>query len=104
MPRSVTVVLHFLPPITDCYAHQSGRDTCPECAILEPVHAWPGLDAADVGRSGPCGYNARVGVDYNTPGDVWGKAPVAIYKAGDVIDVQWWYVSLFPLPLDEGLD
>ncbi|KAK6515992.1 hypothetical protein TWF281_004582 [Arthrobotrys megalospora] len=68
---------------------EAGIDTCPECSILEPVTAWPDLYAADVGRSGPCGYNARVSVDYNKPGSAWGNAPVATYRAGDVIDVQW---------------
>ncbi|CAI6097806.1 hypothetical protein V2G26_009201 [Clonostachys chloroleuca] len=68
---------------------QAGPDTCPECAILEPVTAWPDLDAAKVSRSGPCGYNARVSVDYNQPGANWGKSTVATYKPGDVIDVQW---------------
>ncbi|EUC36466.1 carbohydrate-binding module family 20 protein [Bipolaris zeicola 26-R-13] len=68
---------------------QSGADTCPECTILEPVTAWPDLDAAAVGRSGPCGYNARVSVDYNQPGPRWGSEPVITYKAGDVVDVQW---------------
>ncbi|KAF2011960.1 carbohydrate-binding module family 20 protein, partial [Aaosphaeria arxii CBS 175.79] len=68
---------------------QSGKDTCPECTILEPVTAWPDLDAAKVGRSGPCGYNARVSVDYNQPGASWGKEPVVTYKPGDTIDVQW---------------
>ncbi|KAK6510313.1 hypothetical protein TWF481_005029 [Arthrobotrys musiformis] len=69
--------------------NEAGIDTCPECSILEPVTAWPDLNAARVGRSGPCGYNARVSVDYNKPGSAWGTAPVATYKAGDVIDVQW---------------
>lgn len=68
---------------------QSGADTCPECTILEPVTAWPDLDAAKVGRSGPCGYNARVSVDYNQPGPRWGSQPVITYKAGDTVDVQW---------------
>lgn len=68
---------------------QAGTDTCPECTIQEPVSAWPDLDAALVGRNGPCGYNARVSTDYNQPSGSWGKAPVATYKAGDVIDVQW---------------
>ncbi|KAJ4320284.1 hypothetical protein N0V94_003461 [Neodidymelliopsis sp. IMI 364377] len=68
---------------------QSGADTCPECTILEPVTAWPDVDAAQVGRSGPCGYNARVSVDYNQPGPRWGSAPVIEYKGGDVVDVQW---------------
>src|SRR4051794_13894355 len=52
---------------------QSGIDTCPECTILEPVSSWPNLDVAPVGRSGPCGYNARVSVDYNAPGSSWGS-------------------------------
>ncbi|PSN69057.1 starch binding domain-containing protein [Corynespora cassiicola Philippines] len=68
---------------------QAGRDTCPECTILEPVTAWPDVAAAEVGRSGPCGYNARVSVDYNQPGASWGQEPVVTYKPGDVIDVQW---------------
>ncbi|KAH3944335.1 hypothetical protein HBI56_161540 [Parastagonospora nodorum] len=68
---------------------QSGADTCPECTILEPVTAWPDLDSAAVGRSGPCGYNARVSVDYNQPGPKWGSQPVITYTAGDVVDVQW---------------
>ncbi|KAL1602579.1 Lytic polysaccharide monooxygenase 13A [Paraconiothyrium brasiliense] len=68
---------------------QAGVDTCPECTILEPVTAWPDLDAAQVGRSGPCGYNARVSVDYNQPGPKWGSQPVITYNAGDVVDVQW---------------
>ncbi|KAK7185432.1 hypothetical protein DPSP01_001949 [Paraphaeosphaeria sporulosa] len=68
---------------------QAGVDTCPECTILEPVTAWPDLDAAQVGRSGPCGYNARVSVDYNQPGPRWGSQPVITYNAGDVVDVQW---------------
>ncbi|KAF1930170.1 carbohydrate-binding module family 20 protein [Didymella exigua CBS 183.55] len=68
---------------------QSGADTCPECTILEPVTAWPDLNLAQVGRSGPCGYNARVSVDYNQPGPRWGSDPVIIYKGGDVVDVQW---------------
>ncbi|KAJ5205326.1 Chitin-binding domain 3 [Penicillium cf. griseofulvum] len=67
----------------------AGTDTCPECTILEPVQSWPDLDAAPVGRSGPCGYNARVSVDYNQPGKDWGKEVVKTYKAGDVIDVVW---------------
>ncbi|KAJ6141923.1 hypothetical protein N7497_011022 [Penicillium chrysogenum] len=68
---------------------QAGVDTCPECTILEPVSSWPDLDVAPVGRSGPCGYNARVSVDYNQPGSDWGKEVVKSYKAGDVIDVVW---------------
>lgn len=38
---------------------------------------------------GPCGFNERVGVDYNQPGPNWGKAPVKTYSPGDTIDVQW---------------
>ncbi|KAJ4289630.1 hypothetical protein N0V90_010959 [Kalmusia sp. IMI 367209] len=68
---------------------QAGVDTCPECTILEPVTAWPDLDAAQVGRSGPCGYNARVSVDYNQPGPRWGSQPVITYNVGDTVDVQW---------------
>lgn len=44
---------------------------------------------APVGRSGPCGYNARVSVDYNTPGANWGSSTVATYSPGQVVDVQW---------------
>ncbi|KAI8941515.1 hypothetical protein NX059_002730 [Plenodomus lindquistii] len=68
---------------------QAGADTCPECTILEPVTAWPTLDSAAVGRSGPCGYNARVSVDYNQPGPRWGSQPVITYKGGDTVNVQW---------------
>lgn len=68
---------------------QAGADTCPECTILEPVTAWPDLDSAAVGRSGPCGYNARVSVDYNQPGPRWGSQPVISYTGGDTVDVQW---------------
>ncbi|KAI9371579.1 hypothetical protein BJX61DRAFT_543521 [Aspergillus egyptiacus] len=68
---------------------EAGIDTCPECSILEPVAAWPDLTAAQVGRSGPCGYNARVSVDYNQPGEHWGSEPVVSYTAGDVAEVEW---------------
>ncbi|KAK0706199.1 starch binding domain-containing protein [Lasiosphaeria miniovina] len=70
---------------------ESGVDTCPECTILEPVSSWPNLTVAPVGRSGPCGYNARVSVDYNTPAgnSKWGVTPVATYAPGQVVDVQW---------------
>ncbi|KAI0534070.1 starch binding domain protein [Xylaria digitata] len=70
---------------------EAGKDTCPECSILEPVSAWPDLDVAPVGRSGPCGYNARVSVDYNQPSIQygWGIDPVVTYQAGGTIDVQW---------------
>ncbi|RSL86742.1 hypothetical protein CEP51_002683 [Fusarium floridanum] len=68
---------------------EAGIDSCPECTIREPVSAWPDVEAATVGRSGPCGFNARVNVDYNVPSSNWGNTPVATYKPGDVIDVQW---------------
>ncbi|KAL6415897.1 starch binding domain-containing protein [Ilyonectria robusta] len=68
---------------------EAGLDSCPECTIREPVSAWPDVEAATVGRSGPCGYNARVSVDYNTPTSNYGNSPVATYKAGDIVDVQW---------------
>ena len=64
-------------------------DECPECSILEPVASWPDLNAAPVGRSGPCGYNARSSIDYNQPGSDWGNETVASFKSGEVIDVQW---------------
>ncbi|KAK3320493.1 starch binding domain-containing protein [Cercophora scortea] len=64
-------------------------DTCPECTILEPVSAWPNLTVAQVGRSGPCGYNARVSIDYNYPATNWGNTPVVSYTAGSTVDVQW---------------
>ncbi|KAK0634231.1 starch binding domain-containing protein [Bombardia bombarda] len=64
-------------------------DTCPECTILEPVSSWPNLTVAAAGRSGPCGYNARVSIDYNQPGSAWGKSTVASYSAGQTVDVQW---------------
>lgn len=47
------------------------------------------MEAAQVGRSGPCGYNARVSVDYNQPGDYWGNSVVATYTANDIVEVQW---------------
>lgn len=53
------------------------------------MSAWPDLTAARVGRSGPCGYNARVGIDYNQPAANWGNGVAATYRAGDVVDVQW---------------
>ncbi|KAI1104558.1 carbohydrate-binding module family 20 protein [Jackrogersella minutella] len=68
---------------------ESGIDTCPECTILEPVTQWPDLDQAQVGRSGPCGYNARVSVDYNQPSTDWGNSTVATYTPGQIVDVQW---------------
>lgn len=68
---------------------KAGTDTCPECTILEPVSSWPDLDTAPVGRSGPCGYNARVSVDYNQPGASWGNSVVATYSPGQVVTVQW---------------
>ncbi|CAG7921055.1 unnamed protein product [Penicillium olsonii] len=68
---------------------EAGIDTCPECSILEPVSSWPDLDSAAIGRSGPCGYNARVSVDYNQPGSDWGTNVVTTYTAGEVVDVVW---------------
>ncbi|KAI1080191.1 hypothetical protein F5B20DRAFT_580587 [Whalleya microplaca] len=68
---------------------EAGTDTCPECTILEPVTSWPDVDEAEVGRSGPCGYNARVSVDYNQPGASWGTDVVETYSPGQVIDVEW---------------
>ncbi|KAK1622561.1 starch binding domain protein [Colletotrichum phormii] len=68
---------------------EAGIDSCPECTIREPVSAWPDLTAATVGRSGPCGYNARVSVDYNQPGSSWGSNVVATYTRGQTVDVQW---------------
>ncbi|KFY53439.1 hypothetical protein V496_07594 [Pseudogymnoascus sp. VKM F-4515 (FW-2607)] len=68
---------------------KANLDSCPECTILEPVSAWPDLTAAPVGRSGPCGYNARVSIDYNQPATNWGNSPVVTYTAGDVVEVQW---------------
>ncbi|APA15768.1 hypothetical protein SS1G_09392 [Sclerotinia sclerotiorum 1980 UF-70] len=102
--KSVGVLLALaanLLPVVDCHGymvipssrtslgHLAGIDTCPECTILEPVSSWPDLDAAPVGRSGPCGYNARVSVDYNFPATNWGNSPVATYTPGQVVDVQW---------------
>jgi predicted carbohydrate-binding protein with CBM5 and CBM33 domain len=74
---------------TDPNDFQAGIDSCPECSILEPVLAWPNLDAAPVGRSGPCGYNARVSVDYNQPSSHWGTTPVATYSPGQIVEVEW---------------
>ncbi|KAL4880729.1 starch binding domain-containing protein [Aspergillus karnatakaensis] len=68
---------------------EAGLDTCPECSILEPVSAWPDVTAAQVGRSGPCGYNARVSIDYNQPAEHWGNSPVATYTPGSIVEVQW---------------
>ncbi|KAK4224383.1 hypothetical protein QBC38DRAFT_514958 [Podospora fimiseda] len=79
-----------LPKSRTRLGSESGIDTCPECTILEPVSAWPDLDIAPVGRSGPCGFNARVGVDYNTPrSGLWGNSPVQRFQPGQVIDVEW---------------
>ncbi|TGO37087.1 hypothetical protein BHYA_0106g00200 [Botrytis hyacinthi] len=78
-----------IPSSRTSIGHSVGIDTCPECTILEPVTSWPDLDAAPVGRSGPCGYNARVSVDYNYPSTNWGNTPVTTYTAGQTVDVQW---------------
>ncbi|KAJ5451902.1 Carbohydrate binding module family 20 [Penicillium cf. griseofulvum] len=67
---------------------EAGIDTCPECSILEPVSPWPDLEGPQVGRSGPCGYNARVSVDYNQPAAHWGDV-VATYTANQIVEVQW---------------
>ncbi|KAK6603256.1 starch binding domain-containing protein [Botrytis cinerea] len=64
-----------IPSSRTSIGHSVGIDTCPECTILEPVSSWPDLDVAPVGRSGPCGYNARVSVDYNYPSTNWGNTP-----------------------------
>lgn len=69
-------------------AYEAGKDSCPECSILEPVPAWPDVAGAPVGRSGPCGYNQRSSIDYNKPGSNWGQI-VNTYKRGDIVDVQW---------------
>ncbi|PNS15392.1 Phospholipase A1-II 1 [Sphaceloma murrayae] len=107
MPSLAPSVLLALSLITSVSAHgyltipasrsrlgaESGKDTCPECSILEPVTVWPSLDTAAIGRSGPCGYNARVSVDYNTPGSFngkdWGTAPVVTYAPGQEVTVEW---------------
>lgn len=47
------------------------------------------MDAAAIGRSGPCGFNARDGIDYNQPSEHWGNKPVATFSPGQVIDVEW---------------
>ncbi|KAK4167502.1 starch binding domain-containing protein [Cladorrhinum sp. PSN259] len=79
-----------LPKSRTRLGSESGIDTCPECTILEPVSSWPDLDIAPVGRSGPCGYNARVSVDYNTPrAGLWGDSTVAKFQPGQTIDVEW---------------
>ncbi|ATZ51061.1 hypothetical protein BCIN_06g05050 [Botrytis cinerea B05.10] len=78
-----------IPSSRTSIGHSVGIDTCPECTILEPVSSWPDLDVAPVGRSGPCGYNARVSVDYNYPSTNWGNTPVTTYTAGQTVDVQW---------------
>ncbi|KEY72100.1 hypothetical protein S7711_00116 [Stachybotrys chartarum IBT 7711] len=96
-------VLNFLSLAAGCLGHgymvipssrtrlgaEAGLDTCPECTIVEPVSSWPDLDVAQVGRSGPCGYNARVSIDYNQPSANWGQSPVVTYAPGDIVTVQW---------------
>ncbi|CRK44584.1 hypothetical protein BN1723_006177 [Verticillium longisporum] len=74
---------------TDSFLSQAGLDSCPECNIREPVEAWPNVTQATVGRSGPCGYNARVSIDYNQPKTNWGNSPVVTYTAGQTVDVEW---------------
>ncbi|KAM0330622.1 hypothetical protein ACHAQA_003571 [Verticillium albo-atrum] len=68
---------------------EAGLDTCPECNIREPVEAWPNVTKATVGRSGPCGYNARVSIDYNQPQTNWGNSPIVTYTGGQTVDVEW---------------
>ncbi|KAF3026560.1 hypothetical protein E8E14_014018 [Neopestalotiopsis sp. 37M] len=77
------------PPSRVRLNYEAGVDTCPECTILEPVESWPDLNAAPVSRSGVCGYNARVSVDYNPPGANWGSEVVETYAAGDTVEVVW---------------
>ncbi|KAI0199340.1 hypothetical protein F4808DRAFT_215002 [Astrocystis sublimbata] len=69
----------------------AGTDTCPECTILEPVESWPNLDSAPVGKSGICGFNARVDTDYNFPDtkNGWGVDVVDTFAPGDIVDVVW---------------
>jgi len=69
-------------------AYEAGLDSCPECSILEPVPAWPDVDGAPVGKSGPCGFNARSGIDYNQPGSKWGNI-IQSFRQGEIVDVQW---------------
>jgi len=69
-------------------AYESGKEQCPECTILEPVEAWPNIASTPVGKSGPCGYSQRSGIDYNQPGGNWGNV-VTTYKRGDTVYVQW---------------
>jgi hypothetical protein len=47
---------------------------------VRPCRDW--FKDGEVGRSGPCGYNARVGVDYNQPAAHWGNSVVATYTSG----------------------
>ncbi|KAI1140754.1 hypothetical protein F5Y05DRAFT_410605 [Hypoxylon sp. FL0543] len=49
----------------------------------------PGVDEAQVGRSGPCGYNARMSTDYNQPGASWGTETAAAYATGQTVEAQW---------------
>lgn len=76
------------PPSRTRLAFEAGKDSCPECSILEPVPAWPDVTGAKVGNSGPCGFNQRSKIDYNQPGSNWGQV-VQTFKRGEVIDVQW---------------
>ncbi|KNB01446.1 hypothetical protein FOXG_18882 [Fusarium oxysporum f. sp. lycopersici 4287] len=61
---------------------EANVDSCPDCTIREPVSAWPDVDAATVGRSGPCGFNGRVNVNYDTPSSCWGHTRVVTYEPG----------------------
>ncbi|KFX93760.1 hypothetical protein V495_00295 [Pseudogymnoascus sp. VKM F-4514 (FW-929)] len=91
---SLATIVHghgymVIPASRTSLGAKANLDSCPECTILEPVSAWPDVTAAQVGRSGPCGYNARVSIDYNQPAADWGNTPVVTYTAGDVVEVQW---------------
>ncbi|KAG9244276.1 starch binding domain-containing protein [Calycina marina] len=71
---------------------EANLDICPECTILapsKPVASLPDLIAAQVVRSGPCGYNARISIDHNQPSVNWRNLPLATYPAGNFIEVQW---------------
>jgi hypothetical protein len=103
LPTTATIAICiFLTFVTSVYGHgyltipasrtrlayESGKEQCPECTILEPVSAWPDVDGAPVGKSGPCGFSQRTGIDYNRPSSDWGRI-VQTYKAGQTYSVQW---------------
>ncbi|GIK03840.1 hypothetical protein Aspvir_007915 [Aspergillus viridinutans] len=79
----------YIPSSCTRLGNEAGVDSCPECAILEPLSSWPNLGSAPVSRSGPCGYNARDSIDYNQPTSNWGTGPVASYTAGHETEVHW---------------